>query len=249
LLSSYNTLFVGKVCHNLKKVESTNDFAMNLTKTEPVFEGTVVRTSHQFRGKGQMGNSWYSDPDSNLAVSVVLKPVSLNGGNMYLLNMAVALAAREFVAMYCNSVYVKWPNDIYIQDKKVAGILVENVWKGGKLLFSIIGLGINVNQANFPADIPNPTSMFLQTNQTIDLEEAYEKLIWQVEQWYMKFKTKPQEIKEQYLSKLLYFETSRTFTAEGKEVHGRIIDVSESGKLILMTDQGPKEFGLKEIIF
>lgn len=222
---------------------------MKLTKNEPVIEGTVIKTSNQFQGKGQMGNSWFSEPDKNLALSVVLKPRGLNGENIYLLNMALALATSEFVAMYCSGSKVKWPNDIYVQNDKVGGLLIENTWKGRALQYAIVGLGINVNQERFPADIPNPTSLFLQTGQQVDLDEAYEKLLWQIEQWYLRFKDNPKKIKEQYLAQLLYFEEPRTFTVEEKSLQGRIVDVSEAGKLVVETERGLQEFGLKEIAF
>lgn len=250
MLSSYNTLFVGKVCHSLKKLGSTNDFAMNLTKTTSVLDGTVVRTSYQFQGKGQMGNTWFSEPNKNLAVSVVLKPSGLNGANIYLLNMAVALALRDFAATYCDHVKVKWPNDIYVGERKVAGILVENLWKGSQVQFSVAGLGVNINQEVFPPDIPNPTSLFLETQKRFDLEEVYQQLLWHIEKWYLKFKQDPQAIKEQYLSQLLYFETPRVYkTKNNEELHGRIVDVSEAGKLMLMTESGLQAFGVKEISF
>jgi len=222
---------------------------MNLTKNEPVIEGTVIKTSNQFQGKGQMGNSWFSEPGKNLALSVVLKPQGLNGQNIYMLNMALALAARDFVAMYCSASKVKWPNDIYVQKAKVAGLLIENTWKGSEVQYAIVGLGINVNQDRFPAEIPNPTSLFLETGQQVDLEDAYEKLIWRIEQWYLRFRNDPQKIKEQYLAELLYFEELRTFTVQEKSLQGRIVDVSEAGKLVVETEQGLQEFGLKEIAF
>jgi len=222
---------------------------MNLTKNEPVIEGTVIKTSNQFQGKGQMGNSWFSEPGKNLALSVVLKPQGLNGQNIYMLNMALALAARDFVAMYCSASKVKWPNDIYVQKAKVAGLLIENTWKGSEVQYAIVGLGINVNQDRFPAEIPNPTSLFLETGQQVDLEDAYEKLIWRIEQWYLRFRNDPQKIKEQYLAELLYFDELRTFTVQEKSLQGRIVDVSEAGKLVVETEQGLQEFGLKEIAF
>jgi len=249
LLSSYNTLFVGKVCHSLKKVESTNDFAMKMTKSEPVLEGTVVRTANQFQGKGQMGKGWFSEPNKNLALSIVLKPQEFNTNNLYLLNMAIALAVHNFISMYELKPDIKWPNDIYVDGKKLAGILIENVWKGNTVEFSIVGLGININQEQFPQDLPNPTSLLMQKGEAIDLELAYQKLIWQVEQWYLRFKREPQKIKASYLSALLYFEERRNYTAGEERFGGRIIDVSDAGKLVLETADGLRSFGLKEISF
>jgi len=250
LLSSYNTRFVGKVSHYLESTASTNEFALQLTKKEVVAEGTVVWTDDQYGGKGQMGNTWHSAPGMNLTTSVVLCPKFLPPHRIYLLNMLVATAIRETIGLHLKNVKIKWPNDIYIGSEKIAGILIENVLSGGKILNSIIGVGLNVNQEKFPEALPNPTSLALQTGNPFEVEEVLSQLLWKLEQQYLKLVAgDTDEIKENYMSHLLYLNETRALQTKTETFKGRIVDVTENGRLVVESAGGRLEFDSKEVLF
>ena len=147
------TLFIGKSLLFLHEVESTNTYAMNLLRNVNPMEGTVVYTDNQTKGKGQRGAVWTSKIGQNLTLSVILKPQFLGQNNTFYLSKISALAVYDVLTdILLTSQYdikIKWPNDILIKHRKVAGILIENSFATNTLQYSIIGVGLNVNQQDF----------------------------------------------------------------------------------------------------
>src|ERR1035441_10550859 len=146
------TLFIGKNLITLDSVASTNNFAKDmLSNTRPV-EGTAIMAKEQYAGRGQMGNAWETESGKNLTCSFILYPEFLEADKQFFLNMAVALAVKDFCEhVLHDEIKIKWPNDIYYHDKKLGGILIENSISGNKISSSVIGIGINVNQTAFDA--------------------------------------------------------------------------------------------------
>ena len=140
---------------------------------------SVVSSFAQTAGRGQRGNSWYSAPGENLTFSVLLKFASGDSGSssdcfpylkavdQFVICEIAALSVVELLDRHDISASIKWPNDIYIKEKKVCGILIENVLRGSGLFYSILGIGLNVNQRNFDVSLPNPTSMLLETDKQL----------------------------------------------------------------------------------
>ncbi|MCH8318513.1 MAG: biotin--[acetyl-CoA-carboxylase] ligase, partial [Bacteroidetes bacterium] len=142
-----NTLFIGKKVIYLPNCHSTNDSALSILGSNDVFEGTTIITGRQTSGKGQKGNHWLSEPGKNLTFSIILKPDFLDVKQQFKLNFAVSLGIFDFLSSFLKShVKIKWPNDIYYKDSKIAGILIENSIRSMKMQHSIVGVGINVNQ-------------------------------------------------------------------------------------------------------
>ena len=142
-----NTLFIGKKIVYLPNCHSTNDSALSILGSNDVFEGTTIITSRQTSGKGQKGNRWQSEPGKNLTFSIILKPGFLDVKQQFKLNFAVSLGIFDFLSSFFKShVKIKWPNDIYYKDSKIAGILIENSIRSMKMQHSIVGVGLNVNQ-------------------------------------------------------------------------------------------------------
>ena len=156
------TLFIGSNIIFLPEVDSTNSYATELLKNVNIAEGTVIHTAHQTQGKGQRGNSWEAQIASNLTTSIVLKPSFLELKNQFFLYQITALACYDLMAELLNNsqydIKIKWPNDILVNKKKIAGILIENVITHSTLNYSVIGIGINVNQLLFTDGI-NATSL------------------------------------------------------------------------------------------
>jgi BirA family transcriptional regulator, biotin operon repressor / biotin---[acetyl-CoA-carboxylase] ligase len=147
-LSSENPIGIPFI--ELPEVESTNNYAMGLAHAAMAQHGTAVFTCRQTKGKGQRTKSWESEPGQNLALSVIIEPKRLALDESFLLSMAIAVAAKNLLLELSNAdVKIKWPNDLYINDRKAGGILIENKVSGTSWKYAICGIGINVNQTEF----------------------------------------------------------------------------------------------------
>ena len=151
----------------LRSVDSTNNYALDLTRAKNLTErqaellhGTTVFAHEQWQGKGQRGKSWAAAPGENLHMSVIIAPQPRQLQQQFTLSAVIALAVRQFFAEKSSSdIFIKWPNDIYFQDRKAGGILIENVISGAEWKWAVIGIGLNVNQTVFDPDLPNPVSL------------------------------------------------------------------------------------------
>ena len=243
------TLFLGKNLLILPECPSTNTLAAELAQKGQAPEGTTVITHHQTSGRGQRGNTWESGKGLNLTFSVVLNPVFLAAGQQFLLNKTIALAIHDVVRNYTtDSVGVKWPNDIMIGDKKVCGTLIENQLTGEKLSRSIIGIGLNVNQADFPT--PLGSSLSLHSPQPMDLAKLFDELLQSIEWRYLELKRgEIEKVDSDYLRSLYRVGEEHKFTVNDEEVDGIIRNVEVNGRLIVEIDRMNRSFDLKEIKF
>ncbi len=159
---------IGHSFIELESVDSTNNYAMALAAAGKAVHGTLVFAHDQWAGKGQRGRTWNSNPGANIILSAVLEPVaSLQAA--FGLSVAVALACRDFFTAYAYSdVTIKWPNDLYWNDRKAGGILIENHLRGNRWAHAIAGIGININQVEFPPTARNPVSLRQITGRTYE---------------------------------------------------------------------------------
>lgn len=251
-----NTLFIGQKIIRLKLTDSTNSHLSLLTAQEKLPEGTVIVTQKQEKGRGQRGTSWESEQGKNLTLSILLHPTFLKPEEQFLISKTVAVAMAEFVKMKTSNhskednIKVKWPNDIYIGNRKVAGMLIENVMNGNSLNHSIVGIGINVNQEIFSKELPNPTSFKVVTGKYFDLDECLPQLFSCVESRYLKLKSNHfKEINEEYLKNLYRFKVWANYNFKGENIKAKIIGVSKIGKLVLEKENEESlECDFKEII-
>ena len=254
-----NTLFVGNVFICLDKVDSTNNYALNLLKNvPPPVEGTTIYALEQYAGRGQRGSEWAALPGENITTSVILCPRHLLATQQFVLSQLIALAVRNFVAERVGEgVKIKWPNDIYYQNNKIGGILIENTVSGNKLANSVVGIGINVNQTIFDPKLPNPSSLKKITQQNYMVEELAKQLYWHIEQQYLRLRTDNLAlIRQHYLAELYRYNEPAWFelTAYNNEiVQAKIVDVAENGHLVLQfLDHNraiSNKFDIKEIKF
>jgi BirA family transcriptional regulator, biotin operon repressor / biotin---[acetyl-CoA-carboxylase] ligase len=154
----------------LESVDSTNNYAMARAHAGLAIQGDLFFAHEQWAGKGQRGKSWVSNRGENIILSLVLEPVFLPITQQFSLSMAVALAAHDLFAKYAGSqdTTIKWPNDIYWRDRKAGGILIENSFSGDRWVFAIVGIGININQVQFPETAKNPVSLKQITGKAFD---------------------------------------------------------------------------------
>ena len=142
-----------------KSLDSTNEEARR--HISDIDNLSVLSALEQTAGRGQRGNTWTSNAGENLMFSIVLKSPVLMAEDHFALNEIAALSVADFLSTYGIKAEIKWPNDIYVGEKKICGILIENSFRGKTISSSIIGIGLNINQRNFNVNLPNPTSMVL----------------------------------------------------------------------------------------
>lgn len=236
--------------HHLQKVDSTNAYLQYYiaSAAEMTPEGFTVTADEQFAGKGQMGASWDSAVGQNLTSSILLYPKFLLPKQVFYLNKAVAIAVRDCVALFADDVKIKWPNDIYIHNKKIAGILIENSLSSHAVLQSIIGIGINVNQTEFDASIPNPVSLRMLSKKMHEPEEIFHALCSEIEKNYLMLRSMQlKRTDDLYHENLLGLNEENVFLFDGKTYKGIIRGVNENGKLLVETEKEIFEFGVKEV--
>jgi BirA family biotin operon repressor/biotin-[acetyl-CoA-carboxylase] ligase len=242
------TLFVGKKLDFLPTCHSTNEVAYDRMREHDLQEGYVIITNKQTKGRGQMGNSWESEPGKNLTLSVVLKPHFIRVEEQFRLTQAVSLGIVDMLSEYGNSFSVKWPNDIYYEDQKICGILIQNVIRGKSIDYSIVGIGLNVNQSEF--NDPKAVSLKSVTgDDQIDLNLILIKLLHRLEMRYLQLRSgKYDQLHTTYLDHLYRFGEDHLFRS-GELFSGRIVDVLPSGMLIIDTKNGQRNFMFKEVQF
>lgn len=248
----------------LDEVSSTNTFLRDYKPTShtPI---TLVTAEHQTAGRGQAGNSWESERSSNLLFSLQVKPASLPANQTFALSQAIALAIREAIAPILNrqsSISVKWPNDIYVGDRKIAGILIENDFRGASVERSIIGCGVNINQADFKfptilppkANAPTPVSLLQITGQPTERSLVLSAIVEAFHRRYSAIESGSCEaigaLRADYLAALYrrtgfhpYRDANGTFMAE-------LADVEPSGCLILRDSEGRlRHYAFKQVAY
>ncbi|HTH82390.1 MAG TPA: biotin--[acetyl-CoA-carboxylase] ligase [Mucilaginibacter sp.] len=248
----FSGLFVGQNLLTLKEVDSTNNFLKNLlSNSKPVPEGTVIMAETQFAGRGQQQNKWHSEPGKNLTFSILLNPTFLSVANQFDLTRAMSLGVFDALQPHLgNELKIKWPNDIYYGDKKLGGMLIENILQGEKIKNAIIGIGLNINQEIFPADAANATSVKQILQRDYDLRVLLSEICGHIEAYYLHLKAgKIDFVRKQYLNRLYWFNQSRRFKAAGTEFNGTITAVKDNGLLLVKSNNEEKTYNLKEIEF
>lgn len=243
-------LVFGHTITELDVVDSTNDYLIEKSKNETVFEGEVILAHYQTSGRGQRASIWESLPGENLMCSIFALPNFLNGDNFFLLSKVVAIAVKEVVEEICKNelVEVKWPNDIYVNRKKIGGILIENQFKGSSIKQAVIGIGLNVNQTNF--ENTKATSLRLLIKEQLKVQDVLLLVLQRLEYFYLNLKWgKSQELEENYINSLMNYNRLSSYKIEENLVKGIIKNVRNNGLLDIEINQKIKHFQFKEIKF
>lgn len=236
----------------LNEVESTNNYANRLILSEAADEGTVVLAQYQTHGKGQQGKHWESESGKNLLMSLIWFPCSLPASHQFLISKIVSLGIIDWLQNEEGNCSIKWPNDIYIGNRKVAGILIENTVKGPTLFSSVVGIGMNVNQMIFNSDTPNPVSLQQVTGKSYEISEVLKALLNSLNNWYTKLiANRTEEIDLTYFSRLYRGNEWSLFAEPGKQVfEARITGIGKFGQLQLqLRNNSFREFMFKEVEF
>ena len=232
-------------------VTSTNDRLAELCQEKEIKEFTTLMAEYQTAGKGQRGNSWESEPYKNLTFSLLLRPEHIPANRQFLLSEIVSLATVDVLNRYATGFSIKWPNDIYWHDKKIAGILIENVLSGSTFSRAIIGMGLNINQKNFYSDAPNPVSLYQITGRTYKIEKILDEFTEAFGKRYTDtFTNSSDRIHKEYIAALYRNDGVYPFYSDGNIFHASIADVELDGHLLLSTESGEKKrFAFKEVSF
>lgn len=236
----------------LPETQSTNSIAIEILSKDRPEEGCVIIADHQTAGKGTDTNSWESERGKNLTFSLILYP-SIAADQQFLLNKAISLGIYDFMVaeLSGHKVSIKWPNDIYVEDKKACGILIQNSVMGDKLDYMVIGIGLNVNQTFFTSNAPNPVSMKMISGLDYNLEDLLQKLLHSIFDRYTSIRPATTgKIENDYQSALYRLGEWHEYMVKGTKSNSRIKGTSVYGQLVLENETGETVIcDLKEVQF
>jgi BirA family biotin operon repressor/biotin-[acetyl-CoA-carboxylase] ligase len=238
--------------HKLSAISSTNDFLKDLVLITKPKNYTIVFADYQTDGRGQLEKKWHSEDGKNLLFSLLLKIKDFDATRQICLNYAISLAIFKVLNDILTNVKIKWPNDIMSRQKKICGLLIENTIKNDKIEHSIVGIGLNVNQVDFPKYLKNVSSLKLEAQQDFDRDELLKKIVEAIKIQIKRIENNTfNDLKKEYKAVLYKAQIPAMFKDKNDIIFmGKIIDVSSRGKLqIELDDESIKEFDAKDVKF
>lgn len=235
------------------QTSSTNSLLKEMAQVSDCVEFLTICADFQTAGRGQKENKWESESGKNLLFSVLIYPHFVPVEKQFILSQIVSLALKDTLDEYIEGVSIKWPNDIYRHDKKICGILIENTLSTDAIAYTIVGIGLNVNQANFESDAPNPVSMFQASGEQYDRKEIVSRFLTKLKQLYsdIQFTELRGKIVDRYKESLYRGRSAYYLYRDDNGVFEAVIhDVTESGYLILKhNDNSLHHYAFKEVQF
>jgi BirA family biotin operon repressor/biotin-[acetyl-CoA-carboxylase] ligase len=244
-------MIIGSKLLFFENLPSTNSHAADLLKKNDLPEGTIVYTNYQSAGRGHSGNKWESEEGKNLLISIILHPSFIKPEDQFYISMTISLGICDFLMRYIPDCSVKWPNDIYVNNDKIAGILIESSLKGNRIEYTIAGIGVNINQNIFLSNAPNPVSLHLLSGLTYDLRDCLSNLGSDLDKRYKQLIAGEWgDLKKEYVSKLYRLNEWHEFRDIDGIYTGRILTVGDFGRIIIERQNGKiSEYSFKEIEF
>jgi BirA family biotin operon repressor/biotin-[acetyl-CoA-carboxylase] ligase len=236
---------------HLSEINSTNDFAKELISKQFPVEFTVISCDYQTKGKGQHSNVWHSDKAKNLTFSLITYPTHIQIDNQFYLSKLISLGIIDYLESKKIECKIKWPNDIYYENKKICGILIENTISGTILKTAVIGIGININQTEFPKDLPNAVSLSGILKKQFNLNEELELLLNFLIMRYMNsHKINFTIINEAYHKHLYKINQPALFKDKNGIFEGTVCETLHDGRIIIETlDKKVNIYNFKELEF
>lgn len=229
----------------ISSVDSTNEYALSLKSKKLFREGLVVVAEYQYKGRGQRTNIWESKFGKNLLLSFIFEPKILLR-EQFVISKIVCLSVIDFLISFGIKATIKWPNDILFKNRKIAGVLIENIVSKGVITHSVIGIGVNVNQLIFEKYKPNATSLSLELEKNFDLEEVRNKLLHSIRNKVASFRLGI-DLDLDYLNLLYKKDEIVLFQRKCKKFYGIIRGVTNRGLLIVETEENTVHFDLKDV--
>jgi len=237
---------------SIPETDSTNNYAIRLLADQKPIEGTVIVTDYQTNGRGTDSNFWESEKGKNLTFSIILYP-TFSADKQFLLNKAISLGIFDYLkkTLPNYSISIKWPNDIYVGDKKICGILIQNSVSGFKFEHIVLGIGLNINQETFTSSAPNPISLKQLTKLNYPLHDSLLSVFHHIAYRYNQIDSNSvSKIEHDYCSALYKINEWNEFYLNGVHINARITGTNEYGQLILETTTGePLSCDFKEIVY
>lgn len=246
-----NTVFPGFMQLEVPLINSTNLYAEELISREELPEGSLIFTPNQYDGIGHAENKWESEPFKNLTVTVLLKPVFLHAADQFFLTIAVSLSVCDLIEELIDTVnpFIKWPNDIFVNHRKIAGVLIKNQLMGSEISTSIVGVGLNINQMEFKK-APNATSLKILSGEEYAVTEVLTKWHKLLYYRYTKLKDDRDALLASYLNKMYLKGKMQNFIIRNVITRATIQGIDRHGLLVLLDEKNNKiNCELKEIVF
>ena len=232
----------------LQSVTSTNEIAARLVEAGDAVEWTVVVAREQTAGRGQHTNRWVSDPGKNLTCTAILRPAFIDAMDQFRIAKLVCLAVADVLEEYGLDSRIKWPNDVYSGEGKIAGVLIRNTLSENSVETTIVGIGLNVNQTDFPAFPVPPASIRSLTGEEREVEEVLDHLLDSLRMRYAQARTDGKTTDTEYLSRLYRLGIWADYAVDGARFTGRIAGVDPSGWLQVEGQDGEVQtYRFKEI--
>lgn len=220
----------------INEVDSTNSYAAELLRSNSkLYDRMVVAANVQSAGRGQKNTVWTSEAGKNLLISIILRPDSFEAKNSQLLYMVTSLGVIDFIYRYYQEkVRIKWPNDIMVENSKLAGILIENEFRGNLLNHTIIGVGININQIMFESLSNNAVSLCQLTGKEMNINNCIDEFLTEFDHWYKLLVSGELDLIQQtYTKKLYLLNNKRPYIYQGRNIEAAITGINETGSLVL----------------
>jgi len=240
---------IGRKLILIDEVDSTNNYTAKLLNEGKLAHGTVILAGKQTNGRGQRGNSWFSNAENQFTCSIYVETAFLSAERYWLLNLAVALAVRETIQLHVTEkVDIKWPNDVLVSDKKIAGILIETQWRSGIIQGAIIGIGINLNRE---ANMTSGCALHDFRTERIKPIDLIPDLVRLLElNWQQLLAGNWNELIAQYYTHLWKKDTFIVVENEaGEKLEGSIRGIDGTGNLLFETGGEIQSFGVKALKF
>jgi BirA family biotin operon repressor/biotin-[acetyl-CoA-carboxylase] ligase len=244
-------MIIGSNLLFFENLPSTNTHTVSILKKNNLTEGTIIYTNYQSAGRGQMGNRWESEDSKNLLISILLFPSFLNPADQFFISMTISLGICDFITRFIRGCSIKWPNDIYVNNDKIAGILLESSIKDNQIEYTVAGIGLNINQEKFSDYLPNPVSLRILSRQSYDLKSCLDQLGADLDKRYKQLIAGQfAQIRDEYVSKLYRLSNWFAFKDINGIYTGRILTITEYGRLQIERQNGRlSEYSFKEVEF
>jgi BirA family biotin operon repressor/biotin-[acetyl-CoA-carboxylase] ligase len=251
------TLFTGQQTTFLKKVDSTNSYLNNLLSQHRLPEGAVIVADEQTAGRGLANERWESEAGRNLLMSVVFYPSFLSTQNLFMLSKTFSLGVYDCILGILpgfrenKTIKIKWPNDIYVGEKKICGMLIENSIRNPNINHTLLGIGLNVNQENFSQSLKNPVSLKMILGKEQRIDYCFSALCSSIERRYLQLKAgHADQLNEDYLSALFRFGELQEYESGRERFKAKLTAIADDGKIFLKHENGLiGRYDFKEVKF
>ncbi|MFZ9612113.1 MAG: biotin--[acetyl-CoA-carboxylase] ligase [Crocinitomicaceae bacterium] len=238
---------IGNQLYHLDSVDSTNNFTAKLINDQICQNGAVILADEQTAGKGQMGNTWESERGSNLLCSIAWRPDNLSVNDQSKLSWLVALILHKLLLRFGINAEIKWPNDIYVQKQKIAGILIENQIEGKNISWVIVGIGLNVNQQVFQN--ANATSMKNILGTTLKVKTVLSELTDLFNGYLNQWDVLQDTFKSEFEANLYQKNIKAIYSDKSGKFEGELMGVQDDGRIVIRVGEENRIYDLKELQF